>query len=123
MHGFLFIYKRLLISCDMGIYAVMLSSQHSLVSYHFPPTPNKFTNTIQQHSCKIFNDSGPARKNKVDDEETNWNTAYHEAGHTLVAFYTKDAIPIHKVTILPRGKSLGHVSCILMLFLAVRLTR
>ncbi len=36
-------------------------------------------------------------------------TAFHEAGHTLVAFYTKDATPLHKVTIVPRGMSLGHV--------------
>ena len=37
-------------------------------------------------------------------------TAYHEAGHTLVAYFTKDATPLHKVTIVPRGTSLGHVS-------------
>ena len=54
--------------------------------------------------------AGPARKNKIDDLETNWCTAYHEAGHTLVAYFTKDARPLHKVTILPRGQSLGHVS-------------
>lgn len=53
---------------------------------------------------------GPAWKNKIDDEETNWYTAYHEAGHTLVAFFTKDATPLHKVTILPRGQSLGHTA-------------
>lgn len=53
---------------------------------------------------------GPARKNKIDDEETNWCTAYHEAGHTLVAYFTKDSKPLHKVTILPRGQTLGHTS-------------
>lgn len=53
---------------------------------------------------------GPARKNKIDDLETNWCTAYHEAGHTLVAYFTKDARPLHKVTILPRGQSLGHTA-------------
>ncbi|KAK7495704.1 hypothetical protein BaRGS_00013151, partial [Batillaria attramentaria] len=55
---------------------------------------------------------GPAKKTKVLDEETNTMTAYHEAGHTLVAYYTKDAIPLHKVTIIPRGMSLGHTSFI-----------
>lgn len=55
---------------------------------------------------------GPAKKTKIIDEETNLNTAYHEAGHTLVAYYTKDAIPLHKVTIVPRGMSLGHTSFI-----------
>ena len=53
---------------------------------------------------------GPERKHRIPDEETNWVTAFHEAGHTLVAYYTKDATPLHKVTIIPRGQSLGHVS-------------
>ncbi|KAK7945056.1 hypothetical protein WMY93_000784 [Mugilogobius chulae] len=37
-------------------------------------------------------------------------TAYHESGHAIVAYYTKDAMPINKATIMPRGPSLGHVS-------------
>lgn len=55
---------------------------------------------------------GPENKNKIPDEQTNWNTAYHEAGHTLVAYFTKEATPLHKVTISPRGMSLGHTSFI-----------
>ncbi|PVD35881.1 hypothetical protein C0Q70_02850 [Pomacea canaliculata] len=55
---------------------------------------------------------GPAKKSKILDEETNLTTAYHEAGHTLVAFYSKDSVPLHKVTIIPRGMSLGHTSFI-----------
>lgn len=55
---------------------------------------------------------GPAKKTKIQDQETNSLTAYHEAGHTLVAYYTKEAIPLHKVTIIPRGMSLGHTSFI-----------
>jgi len=39
-------------------------------------------------------------------------TAFHEAGHTLVAYYTKYSVPINKVTIIPRGLSLGHTSFI-----------
>jgi len=54
---------------------------------------------------------GPARiKGRFPDEETNRNTAYHEAGHTLVAFFTKGATPLHKVTIIPRGASMGHTA-------------
>lgn len=55
---------------------------------------------------------GPERKHRIPDEETNLSTAYHEAGHTLVAYFTKDATPLHKVTIIPRGQSLGHTSFI-----------
>lgn len=39
-------------------------------------------------------------------------TAYHEAGHTLVALLTPGTNPVHKVTIEPRGPALGHVSTI-----------
>ncbi|CAD6185612.1 unnamed protein product [Caenorhabditis auriculariae] len=54
---------------------------------------------------------GPARTGgRIPDEEANKNTAYHEAGHTLVSLYTKDAVPLHKVTIIPRGQSLGHTA-------------
>lgn len=52
---------------------------------------------------------GPAKKTRVPDEETNQLTAFHEAGHTLVAIFTKDATALNKVTIIPRGGSLGHV--------------
>ncbi|WKY00806.1 hypothetical protein Q1695_015102 [Nippostrongylus brasiliensis] len=54
---------------------------------------------------------GPARTGgRIPDEEANRNTAYHEAGHTLVTLYTKHATPLHKVTIIPRGQSLGHTA-------------
>ncbi|EJD74217.1 ATP-dependent metalloprotease YME1L1 [Loa loa] len=54
---------------------------------------------------------GPARiRGRLPDEEANRITAFHEAGHTLVSMYTKHAIPVHKVTIIPRGGSLGHTT-------------
>lgn len=53
---------------------------------------------------------GPERKYKIKDAEANRITAYHEAGHALVAFYTTDAPAIHKISIMPHGHSLGHVS-------------
>lgn len=40
---------------------------------------------------------GPERKSRLPDEEANLITAYHEGGHTIVAHYTKDAHPLHKV--------------------------
>lgn len=55
---------------------------------------------------------GPERKSRIPDKETNLITAYHEGGHTIVCFYTSDSKPLHKVTILPRGRSLGHTAYI-----------
>src|SRR6218665_3713222 len=55
---------------------------------------------------------GPEKKSRIPDEESNRITAFHEAGHALVAHYTKDSHPLHKVTIIPRGPSLGHTAYI-----------
>ena len=46
---------------------------------------------------------GRARKSRVIDDEEKRITAYHEAGHTLVQSLLKDADPLHKVSIIPRG--------------------
>lgn len=53
---------------------------------------------------------GPERRLRGINEEVNCITAFHEAGHALVSYYTKDSVPLHKVTIIPRGPSLGFVS-------------
>jgi ATP-dependent metalloprotease len=53
---------------------------------------------------------GSERKTAVITKETAKCTAYHEAGHALVAVLTEGAMPIHKATIMPRGQSLGMVT-------------
>jgi cell division protease FtsH len=50
---------------------------------------------------------GPERKSAVMREEERRNTAYHEAGHAVVAKVLPKADPVHKVTIMPRGMALG----------------
>jgi cell division protease FtsH len=53
---------------------------------------------------------GAERKSSRMSEQERTLTAYHEAGHALVAFKVKDYYPVHKVTIIPRGRSLGVTS-------------
>ena len=50
---------------------------------------------------------GAERKSLILNDEEKKNTAFHEAGHALVAQMMPNADPLHKVTIIPRGMSLG----------------
>jgi cell division protease FtsH len=50
---------------------------------------------------------GTARKSMIISEEEKRNTAYHEGGHALVAKMIPETDPIHKVTIIPRGRAMG----------------
>src|ERR1700716_1831691 len=50
---------------------------------------------------------GAERRSMVMSEKEKETTAYHEAGHALVAAMTPNADPVHKVTIIPRGMALG----------------
>ena len=50
---------------------------------------------------------GVERRSMFINEEEKKNTAYHEAGHALVAKLIPGTDPIHKVTIIPRGRALG----------------
>jgi cell division protease FtsH len=50
---------------------------------------------------------GRARKSRAIDKDENRVTAYHEAGHAVLQALIPNADPLHKVTIIPRGQSLG----------------
>jgi len=52
--------------------------------------------------------AGPARKSRVMSEEERRVTAYHEGGHALVAHALPHTDPVHKITIMPRGRALGY---------------
>ena len=52
--------------------------------------------------------AGPERKSKVMSDNEKKLTAYHEGGHALVGMMLKHADPVHKVTIIPRGRAGGY---------------
>ena len=52
--------------------------------------------------------AGPQRKTRLMTEEERLITAYHEGGHALVAHALPHTDPVHKITIMPRGRALGY---------------
>ncbi|MGZ5382432.1 MAG: ATP-dependent zinc metalloprotease FtsH [Acidimicrobiia bacterium] len=56
--------------------------------------------------------AGPERKSRLISEEEKLVIAYHETGHALVGWALPMSDPIHKVTIIPRGRSLGHTQAL-----------
>jgi cell division protease FtsH len=65
---------------------------------------------VTQYDFELAKDKvmmGVERKSLIISDDEKKNTAYHEAGHALVAALTPEADPLHKVTIIPRGMALG----------------
>jgi cell division protease FtsH len=62
-------------------------------------------NDFEKAKDKIM--MGAERKSMVMDEKEKRLTAYHEAGHAIVGYVAPDHDPVHKVTIIPRGRALG----------------
>ncbi len=56
--------------------------------------------------------AGPQRRSRVLSEDERKVVAYHEAGHALVGWALPCADPIHKVTIIPRGRALGYTQAL-----------
>ena len=65
---------------------------------------------VTQEDFEVAKDKvlmGTERKSLIISDEEKRTTAYHEAGHALVAYFVPEADPLHKVTIIPRGRALG----------------
>jgi cell division protease FtsH len=60
---------------------------------------------FEEAKDKVF--MGTERKSLAMNDNDKRVTAFHEAGHAIVAWYTEGADPVHKVTIIPRGRALG----------------
>ncbi|GGG45043.1 ATP-dependent zinc metalloprotease FtsH [Caldovatus sediminis] len=68
--------------------------------------------TVGMHEFEQAKDKvlmGAERRSLVMSEEEKRMTAYHEAGHALVALHEPECDPVHKATIIPRGRALGLV--------------
>ncbi len=64
---------------------------------------------VDRHDFEVAKDRivmGAKREEILDDYEREM-TAYHEAGHALIGWHTPEVDPVHKVTIVPRGRALG----------------
>jgi cell division protease FtsH len=64
------------------------------------------TQSLEESIDRVI--AGPERKTRAMSDKEKRVTAYHEAGHALAAWAMPNLDPVHKVTILPRGRSLGH---------------
>src|SRR5919112_776655 len=62
--------------------------------------------TLEESIDRVI--AGPQRRTRLMSDKEKKVTAYHEAGHALVAHALPNTDPVHKVTILPRGRALGY---------------
>ena len=67
----------------------------------------KVVNMIDFEEAKDKVMMGVERKSMILSDDEKKLTAYHESGHALVAYNTKNADPVHKISIIPRGRALG----------------
>ncbi len=77
--------------------AALLAARHSKKIVEMPDFENAKDKVLM----------GVERRSMIISEEEKRTIAYHEAGHTLVAHTLPGADPVHKVTIIPRGRALG----------------
>ena len=79
--------------------AALLAARRNKKQIHMPETEEAIERVM----------AGPERKSHVMTDEEKRLTAYHEGGHTLVGLLLEHADPVHKVTIIPRGRAGGYM--------------
>ena len=78
--------------------AALLSARHDLKLVGLPQ--------LEEATERVM--AGPERKSRVISEREKRVIAYHESGHALVAHALPNADPVHKISIIPRGRALGY---------------
>ncbi|MGQ0286021.1 ATP-dependent zinc metalloprotease FtsH [Pasteurellaceae bacterium 22721_9_1] len=70
-------------------------------------TNKRVVSMLEFEKAKDKINMGPERRTMIMTEKEKEATAYHEAGHAIVAYLVPEHDPVHKVTIIPRGRALG----------------
>jgi cell division protease FtsH len=78
--------------------AALLAARHGLTSIGLPQ--------LEEATERVM--AGPERRSRVISERERRIIAYHEGGHALVAHALPNTDPVHKVSIIPRGRALGY---------------
>jgi cell division protease FtsH len=78
--------------------AALLSARHSLKSIGLPQ--------LEEAIDRVM--AGPERKSRLISDREKRVIAYHESGHALVAHALPNTDPVHKISIIPRGRALGY---------------
>lgn len=88
----------------------ILMGERAQITSHIPSAGGRKKLSIANNPFySVLLAQGPERRSVEIDKKNKTITAYHESGHAIVAYFTKDAMPINKATIMPRGPTLGHV--------------
>lgn len=70
-------------------------------------TNKKLVTMLEFEKAKDKINMGPERRSMIMTDKVKESTAYHEAGHAIVGYLVPEHDPVHKVTIIPRGRALG----------------
>lgn len=70
-------------------------------------TNKRIVTMVEFEKAKDKINMGPERRTMIMTEKQKESTAYHEAGHAIVGYLVPEHDPVHKVTIIPRGRALG----------------
>lgn len=93
----------------------ILMGEHTQIPSQIPSIADRKNLSITNNPVHpVLLTQGPERRSVEIDKKNKTITAYHESGHAIVAYFTKDAMPINKATIMPRGPTLGHVRLFLL---------
>lgn len=91
----------------VGFSGAELENVINQAAVHASKLRQKFVTMLDMEWAKDKVMMGSEKRSMIISPEEKEATAYHEAGHALVGMFTPGAMPLHKITIMPRGMTLG----------------